>query len=50
MTTAIAMKTLKNKKTIDGLKNQNNNSTRRRVLHFLVHFFAVTARLGREIS
>ena len=48
MTTAIAMKTLKNKKTIDGLKNQNNNSTR--VLHFLVHFFAVTARLGREIS
>ena len=30
------------------LNNQNNNSAR--ALHFLVHFFAVTARLGREIS
>ena len=28
--------------------NQNNNSTR--ASHFLKHFFAVTARLGREIS
>ena len=28
--------------------NQNNNSAR--ALHFLVHFFAVIARLGREIS
>ena len=28
--------------------NQNNNSAR--ALHFLVYFFAVTARLGREIS
>ena len=27
---------------------QNNNSAR--TLHFLVHFFAVSARLGREIS
>ena len=30
------------------LNNQNNNSAR--ALQFLVHFFAVTARLGHEIS
>ena len=30
------------------LNNQNNNSAR--ALHFLVHFFAVPARLGREID
>ena len=30
------------------LNDQNNNSAR--VLHFLLHFFAITARLGRESS
>ena len=30
------------------LDNQNDNYVR--ALHSLVHFFAVTARLGREIS
>ena len=28
--------------------NQNNNSAR--ALHFLVYFFAVTARQGRQVS
>ena len=37
----------KNVKKSNSLNNQNNNSGR--ALHFLVHFFAVTARLGREI-
>ena len=33
-------------KSRNSVNNQNNNSAR--ALHFLVHFFAVTARLGRE--
>ena len=37
-----------NVKKANRLNNQNSNSAR--VLHFLVYFFAVTARLGREIS
>ena len=40
----MATRTAKNNR----LNNHNNNSAR--LLHFLVHFFAVTARLGREIS
>ena len=40
--------TAKKTKQNSRLNNQNNNSVR--ALHFLVHFFTVTARLGREIS
>ena len=36
-----------NVKKAIGLNNQNNNSAR--AWHFLVHFFVVTARLGRGI-
>ena len=35
------------KQAIDS-KTKNNNPAR--ALHFLVHFFAVTARIGRQIS
>ena len=39
---------VKNKQKDNRLNKQNSNSAR--ALHFLVHFVAVTARLGREIS
>ena len=45
---ALATMTAKRTPKSNRLNNQNNNSAR--TLHFLVHFFAVSARQGPEIS